>query len=78
MFDTKNNKLMNNAIVFVAPKIKTMTHIMGLNNRILCVVGITIFEFKKYWQTVYNLMEHIMIPNFKKFLKSETENSEKK
>ena len=43
MFDTKKNESMNNVIAYVAPKNKTMAHSMSLNNRISCVVGISIF-----------------------------------
>ena len=42
-----------------------MAHSMNLKNRIFCVVGISIFRFKKYWQTVFNLMELNMSPTFK-------------
>ena len=47
---------------------------MILNNRISCVVGISIFGFKKYWQTVFNLMELNMSPTSKQFLQSKTVN----
>ena len=56
---------------------KIMAHSMILNNRILCLVGISIFGFKKYWQTVSNLMELNMIPTSKQFLQAETLNSDK-
>ena len=39
---------MNNMIAYIAPKNKTMAHIVSLNSRILCVVGISIFGFKTY------------------------------
>ena len=48
---------------------------MSLNNRISCVVVISIFGFNKYWHTVFNLMELNMSPTFKQFLQSETINS---
>ena len=51
---------------------------MSLNNRISYVVGISIFGFKKYCQTFFNLMELNMIPTFKKLLKAKTFNAEKK
>ena len=57
MFDTHKNESMNNVIAYVAPKNKTMAHSMSLNNRISCVVGISIFGFKTYWKQVFNLME---------------------
>ena len=41
---------MNNVIAYVAPKNKTMAHILSLNNRISLVVGIFIFGFKTYWK----------------------------
>ena len=69
---------MNNAIDYVAPKNKTIAHIMSLNNRILCVVGIYILGFKKYWQIVFNLMELNISPTFKQFLQSKTDNGDKK
>ena len=61
---------MNNTITYLAPKIKTVAHSMSLNNRISCVVGISIFGF--------NLMELNMIPNFKQFLQVKTVNTDKK
>ena len=57
MFDTQKNESMNNAITYVSPKDQTMGHSMRLNDRISCVVGISIFGFKKYWQRVLNLMQ---------------------
>ena len=68
---------MNNAIEYVAPKNKTMAHITSLNNRILCIVGIPIFVFKKYGQISFNLMELNMIPTFKQLLQSEIDNAKK-
>ena len=56
MFDTQRNDSMNNVIAYVAPKNKTMTHIMSLNNTISCVVRISILGFKTYWKQVYNVM----------------------
>ena len=56
MFDTQKNEQMNNVIAYVAPKNKTVAHIMSLNNRISCVVGIYIFGFKTYWKQVFDLM----------------------
>ena len=47
---TQKNELINNVITYVAPKNKTMTHIMSLNNRISCVVEISIFGFNTYWK----------------------------
>ena len=66
---------MNNSIIYVAPKNKTVAHSMSPNNKISCVVGIFIFVFKKYWQRVLNLLDLSMIPNFKQFLQDETENA---
>ena len=57
MFDTQKNESMNNVIAYVAPKNKTMAHIMSLNNRISNVMGISIFGFKTYWKQVSDLME---------------------
>ena len=57
MFDTQKNKSMNNVVAYVAPKNKILEHIMSLNNSIFCVVGISIFGFKKYWKQVFDLME---------------------
>ena len=48
MFDTQKNESMNNVIAYVAPKNKTTAHIMNLNNRISCVVGMSTFGFKTY------------------------------
>ena len=56
MFDTPKNESMNNVIAYVAPEKKTMVHSMSLNNRISCVVGMSIFGFKTYWKQVFNLM----------------------
>ena len=57
MFDTHKNESMNNVIAYVAPKNKTIAHSMSLNNRISCVVRMSIFGFKTYWKQVFNLME---------------------
>ena len=56
MFDTQNNESVNNVIAYVAPKNNTMEHSMSLNNRISCVMGISIFGFKTYWKLVFNFM----------------------
>ena len=77
MFDTQKNESMNNVIAYVAPKNKTMAHSMSLNNRISCVVGITIFGFNKYWKQVFPLMEKQTTPTFEQFLKAETINAKK-
>ena len=55
-----------------------MAHIMSLNNRISCVVGISIFGYKTYWKQVFNLMDIKTTPTFKHFLQAETLNDEKK
>ena len=47
MFDIQKKKSMNNVIAYVVPKNKIVAHIMSLNSRISCVVGISIFEFDK-------------------------------
>ena len=70
MFDTQKNESMNNAIAYVAPKNKTMSHSMSLNNRILCIVGISIFGFKTYWEQVLNLMDTKTTPNLTDFLQA--------
>ena len=69
MFDTHENESTNNAIAYVAPKNKAMSHSMSLNNRISCIVGISTCGFNKYWQNFFNLMELNMIPTSKMFLK---------
>ena len=68
---------MNNVIAYVAPKNKTMSHIMSLNNRISCVVGISIFGFKTYWKQVFDLMEIQTSLTFEQFLQAETLNAKK-
>ena len=54
-----------------------MVHSMSLNNRISCVVGMSIFGFKTYWKQVFNFMEIQTTPTFKHFLQAETINAEK-
>ena len=66
---------MNNVIAYVAPKNKTMSHIMSLNNRISCVVGISIFGFKTYWKRVFALIEIQTMSTFEQFLQAETLNA---
>ena len=68
---------MNNVIAYVAPKNKTMEHSMSLNNRISCVVGISIFGFKTYWKRVFSLMEIQTTSTFEQFLQSERLNTKK-
>ena len=68
---------MNNVIAYVAPKNKTMAHSMSLNNRISCVVGISIFRFKTYWKQVFNLMEIQTTSTFKQILEAKSLNTEK-
>ena len=68
---------MNNVIAFVAPKNKTLAHRMSLNNRISCLVGISIFGFKTYWKRLFSLMEIQTTSTFKQFLKAETLNTKK-
>ena len=67
---------MNNVIAYVAPKNKTMAHIMSLN-RISFFVGISIFRFKTYWNQVFSLMEIQTTQNFEQFLQAETLNAER-
>ena len=68
---------MKNVIAYVAPKNKTVAHIMSLNNRISCGVGISIFGFKTYWKQVFGLMEIQTTQTFKQFLQAETLNTDK-
>ena len=68
---------MNNVIAYVAPKNKTMAHSTSLNNRISCVLGISIFGFKKYRKQVFDLMEIQTTATFKQFLQAETINANK-
>ena len=77
MFDTQKNESMNNVIAYVAPKNKTMAHIMILNNRISCIVGISIFVFEIYWKRVFALMDIQTTSTFEHFLQAETLNAEK-
>ena len=49
-----------------------MAHIMSLNNKISCVVGIFIFVFKTYCKQVFDLMEIQRTQTFKQFLQAET------
>ena len=77
MFDTQKNESMNNVISYVAPKNKTMTHIMSLNNRISFVVGISIFGFKTYWKQVFALMEIQTTSTSEHFLQAGTLNTNK-
>ena len=74
MFDTPKNESMNNVIAYVAPKNKTMVHSMSLNNRISCVVGISIFRFNTYWKQMFALMEIQTTPTFEQLLQAETLN----
>ena len=68
---------MNNLIAYVVPKNKTMAHSMSLNNRISCVVGISIFGFKTYYKQLFDLMEIQTTQTFEQFLQSETLHAEK-
>ena len=47
-----------------------MAYSMSLNNRISCVVEISIFGFNKYWHTVFNFMGINVSPTFKQFLRA--------
>ena len=76
MFDTQKNESMNNVTAYAAPKNKIMAHSMSLNNRILCVVGISIFVFKTYWKQVFALMEIQTMPTIEQLLQAETLNAE--
>ena len=67
---------MNNVIAYVAPKNKMMAHIMSLNNRISCVVGISIFGFKTYWKQLFALVEIQTTSTFETFLQAETLNAD--
>ena len=51
---------------------------MSLNNRISCVVGISIFGFKTYCKQVFDFMGIQTMSTFKQFLQAETLNAEKK
>ena len=77
MFDTQKNESINNVIAYVAPKNKTMAHSMSLNNRISCVLGISIFGFKTYWKQVFGLIEIKKSSTFEQFLQAEPINAKK-
>ena len=77
MFDTQKNESIKNVIEYVAPKNNTMAHIMRLNNRISCVMGISTFGFKKYCKRVFNMTEIKTTPTFKNFLQAKALNSKK-
>ena len=77
MFDTQKNESMNNVIAYVAPKNKTMAHSVSLNNRISCVVVMSIFGFKTYCKQVFDLMEIQKSSTFEHFLQDETLNAKK-
>ena len=64
-------------IAYVAPKNKTMAHIMSLNNMISCVMGMSIFWFKTYWKQVFSLIEIQTSSMFEQFLQAETLNAKK-
>ena len=68
---------MNNVIAYVAPKNKTMVHIMSLNNIISCGMGICTFGFMTYWKQLFYFMEIQTTQTFKQFLQAETLNIEK-
>ena len=68
---------MNNVIAYVVPKNKTMVHSMSLNNRVSCVVGISIFGFKTYRKQVFNLLQIQTSSTFEQFLQAETLNARK-
>ena len=68
---------MNNVIAYVAPKNKTMAYSMSLNNRISCVVGISISGFKTYWKQVFDFVEIQTTQTFEHFLQDKTLNAEK-
>ena len=71
------NESMNNMIEYVAPKNKRMAHIMSLNKMISCMVGISIFGFKRYWKRVFKLIEIQITQTFKQFLQAQTINADK-
>ena len=77
MFYTQKNDSMENVIASVVPKTNTMAHRMSLMNRILCVEGISIFGFKKYWKIVFNLMNIKTTPTVKQILQAKILNAEK-
>ena len=54
-----------------------MAHIMSLNNRISCVVGMSVLGFKTYWKEVFDLMEIQTSSTFEQFLQSEALNAKK-
>ena len=54
-----------------------MAHSTIINNRISCVVGISIFGFKTYLKQVFNLMEIQTTSTFEQFLQAETLNVKK-
>ena len=77
MFDTQKKESMNNVIAYVTPKNKMMAHSTSLNNRISCVVGISIFGFKTYWKQVFDLMQIQTSSTFEQFLQAESLNAKK-
>ena len=70
MFDTKKKRINEQCYSIVCAKNKTMAHSMSLNNRISCVVGMSIFGFKTYWKQVFDLMEIQKSSMFEQFLQA--------
>ena len=68
---------MNNVISYIAPKNKTMAHIMSLNNRISYVLVISIFGFKTCWKRLFNLLYIKTTATFKQFVQAEELNANK-
>ena len=62
---------------YVAPKNKTIAHSMSLNNRISCVVGMSILGFKTYWKQVFDLIQIQKSSTFEQFLQAEILNAKK-
>ena len=70
MFLTDKKRINEQYYSIRCAKTNTMAHSISLNNRISCVVGISIFGFKTYWKQVFDLMEIQTTQTFKQFLQA--------
>eukprot|EP00957_Ditylum_brightwellii_P100330 7647120-Ditylum_brightwellii.AAC.1 len=77
-FDIQKNEGMNTAIAKFAPKTRTFSRTMSLQNRVSIAVGVQNNGNDLYWSRVYTALGMEMLSNLSSFWKKEDNTTKKK
>eukprot|EP00978_Attheya_sp_CCMP212_P028806 scaffold100531_cov56-Attheya_sp.AAC.2 len=74
-YNTQRNESLNSLITWYAPKNRTYSCSMSLENRISIAVGVSILGYKLFWERVYSKLEVPMPISTKEWLRTRQANS---